>query len=271
MKKIERAVRLAAIATDLAENPGKVYSLNYFCEKFNAAKSTVSEDLAVINRAFAHNRTGAVKTFPGAAGGVCYVPASDLGQGKMMLAQLAAELEAPQRKLPGGFLFYSDLLFNPAVTARISRLFAAMFSPLEPTQVLTLETKGIPLALFTAYYLHCPLLIARRTNRVTEGPSVSTNYLTGSGRRIETMFLPKRSLGLGSRVLIIDDFMKAGGSTLGLTQLVQEFDAVVVGIGIFIATREPADKLVKNYSALLELDNSDGKESIKVVWGDGSE
>lgn len=267
MIKTDRAGRLAAITAELTENPGRMYSLNYFSQRFGTAKSTISEDLTAISRALEENNTGEVRTYPGAAGGVSYLPAIHPQRDKRMLEQLARELAAPQRRLPGGFLFYSDLLFNPAVTAPLGRVFAALFAPLEPTQVLTLETKGIPLALFTAHSLNCPLLIARRTNRVTEGPAVSTNYLTGSARRIETMFLPRRSLARGSRVLVIDDFMKAGGAALGLSQLVKEFEANVVGTGVLIATRAPASKLVADYSSLLELVACDETGTvIKVLW-----
>lgn len=77
------------------------------------------------------------------------------------------------------------------------------------------------------------------------------------------MFLPKRSLAAGSNVLIIDDFMKAGGSALGLEHLVKEFDARVVGTGVLIATGQPVDKLVSKYSSLLTL-NPD--ETISVTW-----
>ena len=265
MSKSNRNRRLVAMAAELMDNPGRVYSLNWFCTKFGIAKSTASEDLTFVNEVVEQDVGGFIMTNPGAAGGVYYRPGPSKGDRLEVLKQLAGELASPERRLPGGFLFYSDLLFNPAVTARLGRIFAGIYGPVSPNHVLTLETKGIPLALFTAYYLNCPLVIARRSNKVTEGPSVSTNYLTGSGKRIETMFLPKRSLPGGSRVLIIDDFMKAGGSARGLEQLVVEFDSQVVGIGVLISTALPEKKLVEHFTALLEL-GPDEKSDIRVTW-----
>lgn len=272
MSKSDKLSRLAAISAELAENPARIYSLTYFCQRFELAKSTISEDIALIDQAFRENEFGQIASFAGAAGGVCYMPSASINRHRDMLQQLAEQLMAPRRQLAGGFVFYSDLISNPTVASAIGRLFAGIFSSCQPNCVLTLETKGIPIALFTAHYLNCPLLVARRNNRVTEGPTVSTNYLTGSARRIETMFLPRRSLTGDSRVLVVDDFMKAGGAARGLAQLAGEFDAVVVGTGVMVATREPTQKLVSDYIALLELDLSqEGQTHARIVWGDKNE
>lgn len=262
MSKSNRNRRLVAMTAELTDNPGKIFSLHWFCDKYGIAKSTASEDLAFINQTLEEEIGGSIISIPGAAGGLFYRP--NPSGGEQVLDQLAAQLSDSQRRLPGGFIYYSDLLFNPGLTSILGKIFAKAYGSKNPDYVLTLETKGIPLAMFTAYFLGCPLLIARRSNKVTEGPSVSTNYLTGSGKRIETMFLPRRSLPRDSRVLIIDDFMKAGGSAQGLEQLVAEFDASVVGIGVLISTALPKQKLVQNFTALLEIDQEGS--CVEVVW-----
>ena len=93
---------------------------------------------------------------------------------------------------------------------------------------MTVATKGIPLAYAVANYLDVPVVIARKDNKVTEGPTVSINYVSGSSKRIQTMVLSKRSLPEGSNVLIIDDFMKAGGTIQGMMSMLEEFKANVV-------------------------------------------
>ena len=95
--------------------------------------------------------------------------------------------------------------------------------------VMTIATKGIPLAYAVANYLNVPVVIVRRDNMVTEGPTVSINYVSGSTKRIQTMVLSKRSLAEGSKVLIIDDFMKAGGTVNGMISLLEEFQAQCSG------------------------------------------
>lgn len=51
-------------------------------------------------------------------------------------------------------------------------------------------------------------------------------------------------------MLIIDDFMKAGGTAKGLTELVHEMNGKVVGTGVLVATAEPNPKLINDYESL---------------------
>ncbi len=136
-------------------------------------------------------------------------------------------------------------------------IFFQRFTPQTPNYILTIETKGIPLALMTARAFNIPLVIARQGSKVTEGSAVSINYLTGSARRIQTMSMSRRALPAGARVLVIDDFMKAGGTARGLIDLATEVGALVVGTGVLIATDQPEQKLVEDYTALLILHKID--------------
>ena len=79
------------------------------------------------------------------------------------------------------------------------------------------------------------------------------------------MSLSRRALPANSKVLIIDDFMKGGGTAQGMLNLMQEFNAEVVGTGVMIATRDPQEKLIKDYTALLELVLIDeGKKDVVI-------
>ena len=73
-------------------------------------------------------------------------------------------------------------------------------------------------------------MVIRKDNKVTEGSTVSINYVSGSSRKIETMVLSKRTLAENSNVLVVDDFMRAGGSINGVMNLMNEFKAHVKGI-----------------------------------------
>ena len=50
--KIKRNERLSAIARMLADAPNRIHTLGEFCELFDAAKSTVSEDIDLVAEAF---------------------------------------------------------------------------------------------------------------------------------------------------------------------------------------------------------------------------
>lgn len=257
---MRRSERIAIMTKILTHNPRVLYPLNYFANMLNAAKSTISEDLALIKETFNSFNEGRIVTVPGAAGGVKYIPF--LTREKILedLEELAQKLQDPDRVLPGGYLYMTDIIFNPVYASKIGKIFATVFGNLEPDYVVTIETKGIPLALATAKAFNIPLVIIRDSSKVTEGSSVSINYVSGSTRRIQTMALARRSLPLESKVLLIDDFMKAGGTAQGMQDLMQEFKAEVLGLGILVGTTTPKEKLVDNYLALLELEALDEKE-----------
>lgn len=258
------------ITKTLLDRPGQLISLTELAQCFGAAKSTISEDVAIIRDAFAARKMGRIETVAGAAGGVRYIPGLSDEAIVETVSELCEALSDPQRILPGGFLYMSDLVSSPTLMSRVGELFAGRFYSEGPVDaVVTLETRGIPIALMTARALNAPLAIVRRASRVTEGTVVTMNYVSGSAKRIETMSLSRRALPPGARVLIIDDFMKAGGSARGLVDLMEEFGAKVVGMGVLIATAEPRQKLVKEYVALAVLELVDEERREVVVRPSG--
>ena len=74
------------------------------------------------------------------------------------------------------------------------------------------------------------------------------------------MSFPRRALKPDSKVILIDDFMRGGGTLKGMKDLMHEFGAQVIGTGVFISTTKPQEKMVKDYISLIELD--DNGESI---------
>lgn len=74
------------------------------------------------------------------------------------------------------------------------------------------------------------------------------------------MTLAKRSLPEGSNVLIIDDFMKAGGTIQGMMSMLEEFKANVVGIGVLVESTDIEERLINNFVSLIRLSEVDVKE-----------
>lgn len=254
MEKMKRAERMVAITQVLMLKPNVLTPLTLFAEQFRTAKSTISEDLMAVKGSLLHSGLGHLETISGAAGGVRYIPEISKEEATQVLSSLAERLNDRDRILAGGFLYMTDLLFDPAVLRPLGLIFAGAFRDKKPDVVVTIETKGIPLALVTAEALGLPMVVIRTGNKVTEGSSVSINYVSGSSRRIQTMSLSRRALEPKRRVLIIDDFMKAGGTALGIKNLMEEFDADVVGIGILVEAQISSEpKLVEGYLSLLQL------------------
>ncbi|KHE71572.1 pur operon repressor [Halobacillus sp. BBL2006] len=257
---MKRSERLVAMTHFILERPRELISLPFFSENYEAAKSSISEDLGIINKMFQHEGIGYLETVSGAAGGVKYIPAFSKSYSDTFVNKLCERLEDPERLLPGGYLFMSDILGDPETTRNIGRLFASAFRGKEIDAIMTVATKGIPLAYAVASYLNVPVVIARRDPKVTEGSTVSINYVSGSTRKIQTMVLTKRSLKEGSKVCIIDDFMKAGGTINGMRNLLKEFNAEVVGIGVLAeAEDEEEDRVVDDYISLVQIMNADDR------------
>ncbi len=260
MDKIQRNERISVIIKTLCDNPNKIFTLGYFSEMFGSAKSTISEDLELLQKTFNKNSMGNICTISGASGGVKYIPFMSEKAVHETLDQLAKELSHPERILSGGFLYMLDIIYNPEWVNKMAMMFATRFSGLELDCVITVETKGIPIAFATAQYLNVPLVIVRHYNEATDGASVNINYASGSAKKIQTMVLPMKSLKRNSKILFIDDFMKAGGTSKGIIELANQFDSEVVGIGVMIETSSPDKKLVENYYSLMKLNTSEMQE-----------
>ena len=252
--KFKRTERIGAIVKILSDNPNKIFTLSYFTEKFNSAKSTISEDLIVVKNVFEKLELGQVITISGAAGGVKYIPKTSKTENEEFLLDLCKQIEDPSRVLSGGFLYLIDLIYNPRIASKIGKIFASNIDYSEADYVVTMETKGIPMALMTAKAMNLPLVIIRKDTKVSEGPTLSMTYVSGNSSKVETMSLPRKALKPNSKVILIDDFMRGGGTIKGMMELMHEFGAEVIGTGVFISTTNPTEKMVKDYISLIQID-----------------
>lgn len=255
--KLKRNERIGALIKILSDHPNEIFTLSYFTNRFHAAKSTISEDIVVAKKLMEDLHLGKIETIAGAAGGVKYMPLISREDSKKFLEEISNKLSDPGRIIPGAFLYMADIIYNPSLVRKMGEIFATQFVEESIDYVVTVETKGIPIAMMTANALNVPLIILRRDSKVTEGSTVSINYISGSTGKIQTMSVAKRAIKHGANVIIIDDFMKAGGTAKGMMDIIQEFEGHVKGIGVMIATKEPKEKLVQDYVPLLILDKVD--------------
>ena len=268
MKKLKRSARIVEITHYLLLRPHTLIPLTIFAERYDSAKSSISEDLAIVQDQFEQQGIGTLETVAGAAGGVKFIPKMGKVEAEKLEKELLDMLAVPERILPGGYLYMTDILGNPRYVNQIGRLFASVFSKKNVDVVMTVATKGIPLAYAVASQMNVPVVVVRRDNRVTEGSTVSINYVSGSSKRIQTMALARRSLASGANVLIVDDFMKAGGTVKGMISLLDEFQATLSGIGVFVESAETEERLVEQYVSMLKLSRVDEKEKrIQLVSG----
>lgn len=265
---MKRSDRLIGLTNYFLNHPRQLIQLSYFTERYDASKSSISEDLDIIHDMFKHEGIGFLERVYGAAGGAKYIPQFEKQKSARTMEGLCDQLEDPSRVLPGGYVYMSDLLGDPSIVQEVAKTFVTAFHDQPIDAVVTVETKGIALAYAVANYLHVPVVVIRRNMRVTEGSSVSINYVSGRSQRIQTMVLPKRNLEEGMNVCIIDDFMKAGGTVAGMMSLLEEFKAKVVGIGVFAEADDEEERVVEDYISLVKVTNLNMKsKQIKVTLG----
>lgn len=266
--KFRRSERLVDMTHYLMNHPRELVSLTWFAQRYQSAKSSISEDLVIINDIFKHQGIGMLQTVPGAAGGVKYFPMVQKEQASEFVDNLCRSIADPDRLLPGGYLYMGDLLGDPKILNEVGRHLAAAVAGKKVDVIMTVATKGIPIAQAVSSFLNVPFVIVRRDTKVTEGPTVTINYVSGSSKRIQTMVLSKRSLKEGANVLIVDDFMKAGGTINGMVNLLEEFQASVAGIAVLVESEYEEERLVEDYISLVKLTDVNTKEKqINVVQG----
>ena len=250
MDKIKRNERLAAMTQILTASPNRIFTLSHFCELFSTAKSTVSEDVAILQETMKQFRLGKLETVTGAAGGVRYRPIGLGATGREFVESICERMREPGRQLPGGYLYFSDILSDPQLVHGMGTLIASQYYDENVDFVLTMETKGIPVALMAAQALRVPLIIARHATKVYEGSAVNISYVSGSGN-IETMALSRRAVKEGQRALIVDDFMRGGGTARGMIELMKEFSVSVAGICFVLALENPKHRSIQGEKTLM--------------------
>ena len=127
---------------------------------------------------------------------------------------------------------------DPALTTQMGVEFAQRFAGAGVgglTKVITAEVSGIAPALATAQALNVPLVYARKHRPITmpDGFFLAEAPSHTKGGVVRLMISPQY-LGVGDRVLLIDDFLATGETIRALVGLVQQSGATLCGIGCVI-------------------------------------
>src|SRR3954468_15534743 len=115
MKKLKRSARLVEMTQYLLFRPHTLIPLTTFAERYNSAKSSISEDLAIIKEVFEEEGLGDLQTLAGAAGGVKFIPKVSKSASLQFIKGICKQLEQPERILPGGYMYMSDIMGQPFI------------------------------------------------------------------------------------------------------------------------------------------------------------
>lgn len=124
---------------------------------------------------------------------------------------------------------------DPLLIMETGQAFADIFRAEQVTKVLTIEAGGIHIAFATALKLGVPFIYAKKKKAVTLTEDVySVPVYSFTRQEAQQISVSKRYLEAQDRVLIIDDFLATGAALLGLTEIVKQAGAHLVGVGAVI-------------------------------------
>lgn len=119
--------------------------------------------------------------------------------------------------------------------AEFGKEFKRRFKDEEINKILTIEASGIGIACIVAQSFNVPVVFAKKTKtKNIAGEVYTTKIESFTHNKVYDIIVSKKFLNENDRVLIIDDFLANGCALLGLSQLVKDSGATLVGAGIII-------------------------------------
>ncbi|MDR0469513.1 MAG: xanthine phosphoribosyltransferase [Peptococcaceae bacterium] len=118
----------------------------------------------------------------------------------------------------------------------IGKEFKRLFANDGVNKILTLEASGIGIAVITALHFdYCPVIFAKKTQSKNLDGDLFIAQVTSFTRGLTyDIQVAKKYILSGDRILIVDDFLATGSALLGMAEIVEQSEAVLVGCGIVI-------------------------------------
>ena len=122
-----------------------------------------------------------------------------------------------------------------ALFGEMARDFYKLFQNDRVNKILTIEASGIGIACIAAQVFGCPVIFAKKSKTKNIAGDVFTAQVESfTHGKTYDIVVAKEFLTSADRVLIIDDFLANGAALEGLSALVRDAGATLVGAGIAI-------------------------------------
>src|SRR5881394_954596 len=128
-----------------------------------------------------------------------------------------------------GILFYdiTTLLKDKAGFRKVIDALTEQIRPLQPDAVLGVEARGFIFAPALAYHLGAGFVPVRKPNKLpAESERISYELEYG----MDTLEVHKDAVHPGARVVIADDLLATGGTSLAAARLVEKIGGIVAGM-----------------------------------------
>jgi xanthine phosphoribosyltransferase len=124
---------------------------------------------------------------------------------------------------------------DPVLMQQIGQEFAQRFKDAGVTKILTLESSGIAPSVMTALELGVKTVFARKRKSLTLVDGLySAEVYSFTKKETNEISVSKQYISKEDKILVIDDFLANGQAALGLTDIVEQSGATLVGVGIVI-------------------------------------
>ena len=105
-------------------------------------------------------------------------------------------------------------------------------------KILTIESTGIGLGIITAQYFdNVPVVFGKKIERLPRNKReevFNSEVYSFTKKTIYNVFVDKKFIKPGEKILIVDDFLANACAVFGLIDVVKQAGAEVVGVGIVI-------------------------------------
>ena len=150
---------------------------------------------------------------------------------------------------PGNILKVDSFLnhqLDPELFYQMAQELKRLYEGEKITKVLTIEASGIAMAIMAGHAFGCKALFAKKSKSKNISDDVyAVEVESFTHGNTNTVVLSKEYLSSDDRVLIVDDFLATGAALVGLSDIVKQAGATLVGVGIAIekAFQGGGDKL----------------------------
>ena len=143
----------------------------------------------------------------------------------------------------------------------VGKEFARLFSDVEITKIVTIESSGIAIAAIASqYFNYVPVVFAKKTeSRNLDPDKYHGEVYSFTKQKVYPIMISKKYISPEDKILIIDDFLANGKAALALKNLCEQAGATVQGIGIVI------EKGFQNGGKLLREENHIRVESLAII------
>ena len=143
-----------------------------------------------------------------------------------------------------GYFDNSSILYDTQLLNSIATRALERFENVN--KVLTSETDGIPIACHVAQAFDVDMVFTRKEKEVGRLDYVEETYIPSSMGKLMSLYLPKRSVKKGERLLIVDDVIRSGETQRALLRLAKKMNAEIAGLFGVVSIGEKGTKALEN-------------------------